>query len=368
MIRRGGGRGSRKALAERREGMLGFAAMKKVLVALGVLLLVLLIAAITAVGWQVVLGPDARPVTARTFEPSPERLARGEYLVENVAACFHCHSEHDAADPAAPVKAGMKGAGWDMPVPELGKVISPNITPDMETGIGSWTDDEIARAIQEGVNKSGKALFPIMPYMSFRNLDDEDVASIVVYLRTIPAVKQVRARSELIFPLSVLVKTMPKPLASHAPAPAPVRATAEARGEYLVRTIAGCGDCHSPTDDQGAPLPGLEFGGGGEFHNPFDNMKPIHTPNITRDPSGIEHFDEALFAETLRTGRVVGRTLSPIMPIENYRGMHDGDLADIFAYLRSVPPVQHRVSNTDTPTACPVCGKVHGLGNLNKAK
>lgn len=340
--------------------------MKKVLLGLGILLLLLLVGAITAVGWQVVLGPDARPVTARTFEKTDARLARGEYLVEHVASCFHCHSPHDLSDPEGKITAGMKGSGWEMPVPELGRVIAPNITPDVETGIGAWTDDEIARAIQEGVNRSGQPLFPIMPYMSFRNLDDDDLASIVVYLRSIPAVKQARERSELIFPLSVLVKTMPKPLAAHEPAPAPVRATAEARGEYLVKTVAGCGDCHTPSDDQGQFLPNLEMAGGGVFHDPFRNMQEVFSANITSDASGIAHYDEALFAQTLKTGVAVGRTITPLMPIENYRGMADTDLSDIFAFLRSLPKREHRVNNTDPPTLCPVCNRTHGLGELNK--
>ena len=342
--------------------------MKKVLLGVLILVVVVLAAGISAVGWQVVLGPKARPVTAQTFERTEARRARGEYLVENVVGCFHCHSEHDLTNPAAPVKAGMKGAGWQMPIPELGTVIAPNITQDVETGIGGWTDDEIARAIQEGVNKSGQALFPVMPYLNFRNIDDEDLASIVVYMRTVPAVKMARERTKLIFPLSILVKTMPVPLPSHGPRPAPVRATAVDRGAYLVKNLSNCGECHTPSDDKGQPLAGLGFSGGGEFHNLLDNMKPIHSLNITPDASGIAHYDEALFIQTIRTGTVVGRPLNPIMPIENYRGMTDADLKDIFAFLQSLPKVQHRVSNTDAQTKCPVCGRTHGLGDLNKAK
>jgi len=340
--------------------------MKKILLGILTLLVLLVLGAITAVGWQVILGPDARPLTNRTFAPSEVRLLRGRYLVENVAACFHCHSEHDLNDPARPVKAGMKGAGWVMPVPELGKIVAPNITPDPETGIGTWTDDEIARAIQEGVNKHGQALFPMMPYMNFRNLDDEDLASIVVYLRSIPAVSHKMERSQLVFPLNILVKTMPVPLASHEPQPAPLRATSEARGEYLVRTVAGCQDCHSPFDAKGQLLPGYEFGGGGLFHDPAD-MKEVFSMNLTQDPSGIAHYDEALFLQTMFSGRVVSRQLNAIMPVENYRQMGDRDLRDIFAYLKSRPPVSHRVSNTDPPTQCAICGQTHGLGELNKA-
>jgi mono/diheme cytochrome c family protein len=342
--------------------------MKKVLLGVGILFLVVILGGITAVGWQVVFGPKARAVTGLTFERTEARRARGEYLVENVVGCFHCHSEHDLTNPAAPVKAGMKGAGWEMPIPELGKVIAPNITSDVETGIGGWSDDEIARAIQEGVNKSGQALFPVMPYMNFRDMDDEDLASIVVYLRTVPAVKMKRERTQLIFPLSVLVKTMPVPLPSHAAKPSPVRATTVDRGAYIVKTLSGCGDCHTPADDKGGLLPGLAFAGGGEFHNILDGMKPYHSANITTDPSGIAHYDEAMFLQTIRTGQAGGRPLNPIMPFENYRGMTDNDLKDVFAFLQAQPKVKHRVSNIDPPTKCPVCGRTHGLGELNKTK
>ena len=326
---------------------------------LGVVLL-LIVAAISAVGWQVVLGPTARAVTDRKFESSPARLARGEYLTE-AAACFHCHSEHDFTNPEYPISPGRKGAGWEMPIPELGSMVSRNITSDPETGLGAWTDDEIARAIQEGVSRDGSALFPVMPYMNFRNLDDEDLASIVVYLRTVPPVRQVRPKSKLIFPLSILVKTMPKPIESHTTV---ARTTPESRGEYLVRTVAGCQDCHSPAK-QGAPIPGLDLGGGSKFNDPGKNMEPVHSRNITMDVSGIAHYDEGLFIQTLRTGQIPGRTLTHIMPFSGYKNLTDDDLRDIFAYLKTVPPVKHRVSNTDPKGLCPLCGETHGLGDKN---
>lgn len=87
--------------------------------------------------------------------------------------------------------------------------------------------------------------------------------------------------------------------------------------------------------------------------------------NITQDPSGIAHYDEALFKDVIHSGKVVSRLLNPIMPIENYKGMSDQDLSDIFAYLKSLPHVKHRLSNTDAQRKCPVCGQTHGLGDLN---
>jgi mono/diheme cytochrome c family protein len=338
--------------------------VKTVLLGLLALVVILMLAAITSIGWEVVFGPKARAVTNRTFQPSETRMARGQYLVEGVAACFHCHSEHDLKNPEFPVLEGKKGAGWRIPIPELGSLVAPNITSDKESGIGAWTDDEIARAVQEGVSRDGRALFPMMPYLSFRNWTDEDLASVIVYLRSIPPVRSAMPRTELPFPLSRIVNTIPQPLASHQPA-AP-RTTPEARGEYLVRYVANCGECHTASDDRGQPLPGLEFGGGARFPDLNTQGANIFSFNITFDPSGIAHYDEALMIQTLHTGRLTGRTLNHVMPFEAYRNLTDDDIRDIFAFLKSRPPVKHRISNTDPPTLCPVCNQQHGLGELNR--
>jgi mono/diheme cytochrome c family protein len=333
-----------------------------VLVLLGVVLL-LVIGAISAIGWEVVTGPKARAVTARKFDASPERLARGKYLAEGPAACFHCHSEHTFTDPRYPIVEAKKGAGWVMPIPELNNIASRNITPDQETGIGAWTDDEIARAIREGVRKDGSALFPVMPYTDFAKMDDADVEAIVVYLRTLTPVRNQVPTRNLPFPLEHIVKTIPTPLT--APQPSHASATPEQRGEYIA-TMASCVACHSPSDDQGTPLPGLTFGGGGNFHDPGQNGKEVFSLNITPDPSGIAHYDESLFKEFIRTGEMKGRIVNHIMPLEFFKNMTDADLTDLFAYLKTIKPVRHRISNTDPPALCEVCNRQHGLGELNK--
>jgi cytochrome c553 len=247
-----------------------------------------------------------------------------------------------------------------MPIAELNDISARNITPDVETGIGSWSDDEIARAIREGVRKDGTALFPLMPYLDFAALDDEDVKSIVVYLRTIPPVRNVVAKRELPGPLEYLVNTMPQPITS--PQPSHPSATPVERGKYLV-TLAGCGACHTASVE-GEPLPGLAFGGGGHFTD-LAQGTDVFSLNITPDPSGIAHYDEAFLKQTLRTGRVGGRILNHVMPFEWFRNMTDEDIGDIWAYLQTITPVKHRVSNTDPPTPCPVCNQSHGLGDLN---
>jgi mono/diheme cytochrome c family protein len=335
-------------------------------VVLGLLALVVLLVAgaITSVGWEVVLGPNARPVTGRTFEVTDARLARGKYLTEGPAHCFHCHTEHDLSDPAYPIVQAKKGAGWGMPVPELGRVYSRNITSDPDTGLGNWTDDEIARAIQEGVSRDGTALFPVMPYPVFAELDEEDVASIVVYLRTLPPVRNEVPRSEYVFPLNFIVNTIPEPL--REPSRSHPASTPAERGAYLA-DMAGCHGCHSPIDQQGTPLPGMDFGGGAVFHDPGQGGREVFSMNITPDASGIAHYESDLFIQVIREGRLPGRELNHIMPFEFFRNMTDEDLGDIFAYLQTLAPVQHRVSNTDPPALCARCGQTHGLGELNRS-
>lgn len=338
---------------------------KTVVLGVLVLLVLLVIGAISAVGWQVVLGPDARPVTAEKFETTEARLARGKYLTEGPMFCFHCHSEHDTSDPTFPIVEAKKGAGWPMPIAELNNIAARNITPDPETGLGNWSDDEIARAIREGVRKDGTALFPVMPYMSFRSLDDEDVKSIVVYLRTLTPVRNTVPTRNLPGPLEYLVKTMPVPLTT--PQPSHPSSTAVERGKYLV-TLAECHNCHTAADDQGQPLPGLDFGGGNNFPDlaKVDAGATVFSMNITPDPSGIAHYDESLFMQTLKTGQVGGRMLNHVMPFLYFRNITDSDLSDMYAYIKTLAPVKHRISNTDPPTPCVVCNKSHGLGELNK--
>jgi mono/diheme cytochrome c family protein len=338
---------------------------RTVLLSLVVVLIVLVAAAITSVGWEVVLGPKSRPATARKFDVTDARLARGKYLVEGPASCFHCHSDHDLSTPTYPVVEAKKGAGWAMPIPELNNIAARNITPDPETGIGTWTDDEIARAIREGIRKDGTALFPVMPYLSYASMNDEDVASVVVYLRSIPAVRNTVPARQLPFPLEHIVKTIPKPITQ--PQPAHPSATPEDRGKYLV-ALAECQSCHTPADEQGIPLPGLEFGGGAKFNDPGNNGRPVFSMNITQDPSGLTHYDESLFIEVIRSGTIKGRTLSHIMPFNYFRNMTDDDLRDIWAYIKSRPPVKHRISNTEPPTPCPLCNQQHGFGDLNVKK
>jgi len=333
---------------------------KIVLFAVMALIVLLCVGISLTIGWRPFIGPRARPLTARTFEPTPQRLARGQYLANNLLGCFECHGEREWTKHDAPLIEGARGAGYsDFPMAGLpGRVIPPNITPDPETGAGRWTDDIRARAIREGVGHGGHALFPFMSYPSFRYISDEDLASVIVYLRSIPPIRKALPTTEIIFPVKYLIRSVPQPITD--PVPQPDLSTPVKRGNYLV-TIAACSDCHTP-QAKGQPIRGLEFAGGVILEGPWGR---VASANITPDASGMSYYDEALFLEMMHTGYVKARKINQIMPWEDFRNLTDEDLRGIFAYLRTLKPVKHRVDNTEPPTYCKLCGSSHGAGNQN---
>ena len=158
--------------------------------------------------------------------------------------------------------------------------------------------------------------------------------------------------------MKYLIRDVPQPIT--APVPPPNSSTAAARGAYLAR-LAACNECHTPAK-RGTPIPGMDFAGGFVMSGPWGS---VATANITPDPSGISYYDENLFREVMRTGMVRARKLNELMPYNQYKGMTDGDISDIFAFLRTLKPVSHRVDNTEPPTMCKKCGFKHGLGDKN---
>jgi mono/diheme cytochrome c family protein len=336
--------------------------IRKIVWTLLALVFVVLVAGISAtVGWRPFIGAKSRPLTDRHFDSSPGRLARGAYLTENLLNCFACHSDRDWTQHDAPVIAGTKGGGAPaFPLRDLpGQVHPPNISPDKETGAGSWSDDQLARAIREGIGADGRALFPFMPYQNFRSLSDEDLASVIVYLRSIPPVHRAVPKSEIAFPVGYLMRSAPEPLTE--PVPPPDRSTAVKRGEYLV-TVGGCRDCHT-VQNNGERVAALDLAGG--FLLRADPWGEAASANLTPDPSGIPYYDQALFLEVMHTGYAKARKLNQIMPWWNFRNLTDADLSDMFAYLRTVPAVKHHVDNSLPPTLCKICGLMHGAGDQN---
>jgi len=312
------------------------------------------LAALCALAAMLFAGLLFLPHVSGTSEQAPS-VSRGKYLVEAVAICFECHSERDFTKPGWPIPAGRSGSGrilWGEGTP--GQMVAPNISQDEETGIGAWSDEEIVRAIVGGIGRDGRQVNPDMPYRYFRLLDRKDADSIVTYLRTIPAVS------------NKLPKAAKHELGKYAPRVAmdsirlTARSNAVKRGEYLVR-LGACETCHTPTNEQGF-ISGMEFAGGTIFRR---GDSAAASSNLTPDVSGIGQYTEQQFIEIIRTGRSGGKQLNSAMPWLFYRNMTDADLSAIYAYLIALPPVAHKVDNSQPPTLCPKCRNKHGLGNQN---
>jgi len=332
----------------------------KVLLIAAVTILTLLVVGISlTVGWRPFIGPKMRQTTSRQFERTPQRLARGKYLATGVADCTGCHSIRDWKPHGAPLIPGNEFSGQDFPLPGLpGRVVASNLTPDVETGAGAWSDEQLARAIREGIGHDGRVIFPIMPYSAYKNMSDEDLASVVIYLRSLPPIRHPLPRTEIKFPVNYLIRSAPEPVT--APVQSPSASDQVKYGEYLV-TIGVCSECHTP-QVHGQEISGMKFAGGNVMNGPWGN---VATANITPDPSGIGYYDEVLFLQAMRTGYVKARELKAITPYEEYKNLTDDDLKAMYAYIRTRQPVKHRVDNSLPPTDCKLCRQKHGAGNQN---
>lgn len=317
--------------------------MKIVLSALGVAALV----ALGAVLYLLFRRPATAPASGIKVEITPARLERGKYLFEVLADCDGCHSPRDFMKFAGPVMPGLRGQGQVMP-PELelpGKVVAPNITPDVETGIGSWTDGEKIRAIREGISKDGRALFPFMPYRLYRSMSDEDAYSLVAYLNTMPPKRNALPRSKLNFPVNVLMKGAPQPVGS---VPQPDRNSRVEYGKYLV-TVGVCIECHTQAD-KGERNNDMLFAGGREFRiGPY----LVNSANITPDPeTGIGAWSEERFIAKFKGFQSFAEGSAPaasqasftVMPWISLSRLQEDDLRAIYAYLRTVPARNNAVT------------------------
>jgi mono/diheme cytochrome c family protein len=327
---------------------------KALKIVVGLVAVVVTVAGI-AVGALAVKRPAQRPASLETVERTPERLARGTYLVEHVTHCLGCHSGLDFDRFGLPPKAGQLGQGgfpFDDKFGVPGMVAAQNITPDPEFGIGNWTDGEVLRAFREGVDKHGDALFPMMPYGYYHAMSDEDARSVLVFLRSLAPVHHEVPKKHIAFPVNLLIKSAPQPL--DAPVHTPDDVTDHlAYGKYLV-TLASCRECHTPHDDHGQLLPGRDFSGGWKMSlaSPDGKVTHVTPPNITPHPDA--YFGTA--TKEMWIGRVrafagmEGDNIPKAPPGRNtsmawtaFAGMTDRDLGAIYDYLKTVPPIENRV-------------------------
>jgi mono/diheme cytochrome c family protein len=314
--------------------------MKRILIIFFSLLLLVVIVAACYVQWAL---PNVGTPPELKVEVSPERIQRGQYLANHVAACMDCHSTRDWSRFSGPLTAGALGKGGEYFGPEMGfpgKFYSKNLTP---AHLGNWTDGEVFRAITSGVNKDGDALFPVMPYSFYAKMDKEDILDIIAYLRSLsPIINEVPA-SEADFPMNFIINTLPK---KPNFAQRPDRTDTVAYGGYLVMAAA-CMECHTPVD-KGQLIVEKAFSGGRVFELPGGTLR---SANITSDEiTGIGAWTESLFIERFKMyghpenlPPVKPEEYNTVMPWSMYAGMERNDLKAIYVYLKNLPAIQQQV-------------------------
>ena len=267
-------------------------------------------------------------------------IARGHYIVRDVANCTQCHgdpTQHDAIVAGADVPLS---GGFTFDIPP-GTFHVRNITPDDETGIGRFPDGAIARALRNGIGHDGRAL---LPFMEMQGLSDEDLVAVVSYLRTQPPVHHlVPAHSYNLLGAIVKATILANPVgpSQRPPKTSPRGATVE-NGRYLVESVGLCWACHTQRDEKTGALTGPRFGGSTEFKESGDPTHIWAPPNITSDPATgrLGKMTEDDFVNRFHGGRLIEH--SP-MPWQGFSRMSEDDLRAMYKYLKSLPPVSRDV-------------------------
>ncbi len=261
-------------------------------------------------------------------------VERGQYLVR-VANCVGCHTAKDGT-PFAGGKAFQTAYRF------FGEIYSSNITPDRETGLGGWTEDDFIRAMRFGVAPGKKHLFPAFPYTSFTKLATIDIKAIYAYLRTIPAVHSIAPENSVWFRQRWLM-VLWNALFFEAGELVPDSGKSDAwnRGHYLVDALGHCGACHTPrnlllAERAAAPLAGgLQIGEveEGKYRN-------WSAPNLTSAESGLAKWSVEELQKYLKTGssRRAG-AFGPMNEVigNSLRYLTDPDVTALATYIKNVP-------------------------------
>jgi len=286
-----------------------------------------------------------------------DQITHGKYMV-SIAGCADCHTPLKADFMVAPTaltpdqikiiafnatvaldQDRLLSGGRPFDLGPLGVLFTRNITPDKETGLGDWTDDQIKLAVKTGVEKDGTVLFPVMPYHTYNGMADADLDAIIAYLRSVKAI------SNAIPPRSISTEGFPTPpYTTGIVAPDP--ADKAARGDYLVNHVLACTDCHTPVDPTtGAPVMEKYLAGGQPYEGPWGI---VYGGNITPDQdTGLGSWSEDEIKRALTTGvNKQGRRLI-LMPWFVYSNLSADDADAVAYYLKNVLPA---VKN-EIPTA-----------------
>lgn len=264
--------------------------------------------------------------TIRAEDQSFELIERGRYVAV-AADCVACHS--------AP--GGKPYAGGTKLFTPFGTLVAPNITPDTETGIGAWTEDDLRRTLHEGIGRGGKRLYPAMPYPAYTKMTDGDIHALWSYLTTLEPVRNAVDVNQLPFPFDIRLSMAGWNLLNFEPGrfrPEPGKSAEWNRGAYLVEALGHCGTCHTPktalgADEDDRPLRGA-------------NLQGWYAPALTTDTrTGIGGWSAEQLVAYLKTGANHASLASGPMAeeIQNSSSkLTEADLAAMAAYLLDQQP------------------------------
>lgn len=288
--------------------------------------------------------PDIDPAPEMKVELTAENIERGKYLANHVMLCMDCHSTRDWGLFSGPMISGTEGKGgetFDQTLGFPGKFIAPNLTP---FNLMNWTDGELFRAITSGVTKDGRALFSIMPHHNYGTLDRKDIEAVIAFIRTLKPIENITESSSADFPMNFIINTIPKkPLFSSIPQ----QTDKISYGKYMA-TAAGCMDCHTRQDK--GKFVGEPYAGGFDFK--LRDGSVVRSSNITPDENtGIGYWTSEQFVNRFKmyadssyvNSKVQAGEFQSVMPWTMYAGMTTEDIEAIFAYLKSLTPVNNQI-------------------------
>lgn len=261
-------------------------------------------------------------------------IARGEYLVMGPAHCWTCHAPDGIENLQKGPAQGMSG-GIAINLP-FGTIYTPNITNDAAHGIGTYSDEMLARAIRHNVKHDRTAL---IPFMSYNGMSDEDLRAVISYLRTTQPVSVKVPENDINMLGKIVSRFMLKSYAHSTPPPAALQPDTTAEyGKYIAFNITNCHGCHTNRNKTGAHV-GPAFAGGYEMPSPGGIFT---TPNLTPHPTGVlAKWTAEDFIRRFRAGAAYPE--SP-MPWKAYQRMTDNDLRALYNFLKTVEPVENKVT------------------------
>jgi mono/diheme cytochrome c family protein len=282
---------------------------------------------LTLLAFLVLIAAIAGTTTARAADNAA--ITRGAYLAI-AADCGACHTDKKAG--------GAPLAGGPALKTDFGTFYGPNITPDKQTGIGNWTEDQFKRALRSGVNEHGAYMFPVFPFTSFTNLTDADASDLYAYLLSVPAVTHRAPQNDIKFPFGwrPLLFGWRTLFFKQGPLAPDAGQSAEwNRGRYLAEAVVHCQECHTPRNFLGALDKNHAYAG--NPHGP-DGQE---APDVTSDKKdGIGDWKLEDVVEVLKTGNtpdgdVVGKGMGDV--VEGTGKLTDADLHAIAVYIKSLP-------------------------------